>query len=172
MDGYVAHNRACDKHGRYHNEHRAKLSTLSGHPTIGVANILWSNVAIERRSGNSLLSLRNSIIGSHNGNHYNIYKVVDLQVISKKIQNKWTHDTLPKDNDTINKSRCSQADACLPKRHHLPAHQSVLRPRCNLAVPLLYRYFICTCSTQVRGLFIGWAGDKLFRKPSKRKIEK
>ena len=88
MDGYVAHNRACDKHGRYHNEHRAKLSTLSGHPTIGVANILWSNVAIERRSGNSLLSLRNSIIGSHNGNHYNIYKVVDLQVISKKIQNK------------------------------------------------------------------------------------
>ena len=72
MDGYVVHNRACDKHERYHNEHRGKLSTLSGHPTIGVTNIQWGNVAIERRSGNRLLFLRKIIIGSHDRNHYNL----------------------------------------------------------------------------------------------------
>ena len=86
MDGYVVHNRACDKHERYHNEHRGKLSTLSGHPTIGVTNIPWGNVAIERRSGNRLLFLRKIIIGSHDRNHYNLYKVVDLQVMSKTFQ--------------------------------------------------------------------------------------
>ena len=75
MNGYVAHNRACDKHERYHNEHRGKLNTLSGHPTIGVTNIQWGNVAIEQRSGHSLLSFRN---------HYNLWKVVDLQVVSIK----------------------------------------------------------------------------------------
>ena len=39
---------------------------------------------IERRSGNSLLFLRNIIIGSHNRNNYNLYKMVDLQVVSIK----------------------------------------------------------------------------------------
>ena len=48
MAGYVAHNRACDKHERSLNEHRAKLSTLSRHPTIGATNnnIQWGTVAL------------------------------------------------------------------------------------------------------------------------------
>ena len=85
MNGYVAQTElATNMRDHIMNTEQSWASTLSGHPTIGVTNTQWGNVAIEQRSGHSLLSLHNSIIGSHNRNHYNLWKVVDLQVVSIK----------------------------------------------------------------------------------------
>ena len=99
-----------------------------------------------------------------------LQKVVDLQVISKKFQKsvnpwyiaqgQWHHQQEP-----MFPSGCvfTQTPPSASSSIRIETSSQPCRP---LIVAIFHT---CTRSTQVRGLFIGWTGDKLFMKPSNRK---